>query len=152
MDFTYDEEPQALRDAVRGLLSKSYADYENRRAITEEALQFIKTAFATDGRFSFDGRFHQYENLQLSVRPLQKPHPPLWIESRDPKTLEFLAAGGTSMAYVDLGEVDAAKGWLDRAASVGAEAPTPFRALSIERPRQKRKTRSKGSSESIILL
>jgi len=76
------------------------ADYENRRAITEEALQFIKTAFATDGRFSFDGRFHQYENLQLSVRPLQKPHPPLWIESRDPKTLEFLAAEGVHTGYV----------------------------------------------------
>ena len=31
MDFTYDEEQQALRDAVRGLLGKSYADFENRR-------------------------------------------------------------------------------------------------------------------------
>jgi alkylation response protein AidB-like acyl-CoA dehydrogenase len=37
MDFTYDEEQQALRDAVRGLLGKSYSDYENRRrAVSEE--------------------------------------------------------------------------------------------------------------------
>jgi alkylation response protein AidB-like acyl-CoA dehydrogenase len=37
MDFTYDEEQQALRDAVRGLLGKSYGDYENRRrAVSEE--------------------------------------------------------------------------------------------------------------------
>ncbi|GAA1140105.1 acyl-CoA dehydrogenase family protein [Nocardioides aquiterrae] len=31
MDFTYDEEQQALRDAVRGLVGKAYADFENRR-------------------------------------------------------------------------------------------------------------------------
>ena len=31
MDFTYDEEQVALRDAVRGLVGKSYSDFENRR-------------------------------------------------------------------------------------------------------------------------
>jgi alkylation response protein AidB-like acyl-CoA dehydrogenase len=31
MDFTYDDEQDALRDAVRGLVGKTYADYENRR-------------------------------------------------------------------------------------------------------------------------
>jgi alkylation response protein AidB-like acyl-CoA dehydrogenase len=37
MDFTYDEEQVALRDAVRGLVGKSYADFENRRrAVADE--------------------------------------------------------------------------------------------------------------------
>ncbi|WP_028472438.1 acyl-CoA dehydrogenase family protein [Nocardioides alkalitolerans] len=31
MDFTYDEEQLALRDAARSLLTKSYSDFENRR-------------------------------------------------------------------------------------------------------------------------
>lgn len=31
MDFTYDDEQQALREAVRGLVGKSYSDFENRR-------------------------------------------------------------------------------------------------------------------------
>lgn len=31
MDFTYDEEQQALREAVRSLLGNAYSDYENRR-------------------------------------------------------------------------------------------------------------------------
>lgn len=31
MDFTHDDEQQALRDAVRGLLGKKYADFETRR-------------------------------------------------------------------------------------------------------------------------
>ena len=31
MDFNYDDEQTALRDAVRGLVGKAYADFENRR-------------------------------------------------------------------------------------------------------------------------
>jgi alkylation response protein AidB-like acyl-CoA dehydrogenase len=41
MDFTYDEEQRALREAVRGLVGKAYSDFENRRQ-----------AVATDPGFS----------------------------------------------------------------------------------------------------
>ncbi|MDN5894861.1 MAG: acyl-CoA dehydrogenase [Nocardioides sp.] len=36
MDFTYDDEQQALREAVRGLLGKTYGDYETRRRTVAE--------------------------------------------------------------------------------------------------------------------
>ena len=36
MDFTYDEEQQALREAVRGLVGKSYSDFETRRRTVAE--------------------------------------------------------------------------------------------------------------------
>ena len=36
MDFTYDEEQQALREAVRGLIGKAYSDFENRRRTAAE--------------------------------------------------------------------------------------------------------------------
>lgn len=36
MDFTYDEEQLALREAVRGLVGKAYSDYENRRRTVGE--------------------------------------------------------------------------------------------------------------------
>ena len=37
MDFTYDDEQQALREAVRGLVGKAYSDFENRRrAVADE--------------------------------------------------------------------------------------------------------------------
>lgn len=35
MDFTYDDEQNALRDAVRGLLTKAYGDFEQRRQTTK---------------------------------------------------------------------------------------------------------------------
>lgn len=48
------------------------------------------------------------------------------------RALEFLAAGGTALAYLDLGEAKEAKVWLDRAATAAAESPTPFRARQLE--------------------
>jgi alkylation response protein AidB-like acyl-CoA dehydrogenase len=36
MDFEYDEEQQALREAVRGLVGKAYSDFENRRRTAAE--------------------------------------------------------------------------------------------------------------------
>jgi hypothetical protein len=36
MDFTYDDEQDALRDAVRGLVGKAYADFESRRRAVKD--------------------------------------------------------------------------------------------------------------------
>jgi alkanesulfonate monooxygenase SsuD/methylene tetrahydromethanopterin reductase-like flavin-dependent oxidoreductase (luciferase family) len=33
------------------------------------------------------------------VQPVQKPHPPLWMMSRDPPTLEFCAQNGVNTGY-----------------------------------------------------
>jgi alkanesulfonate monooxygenase SsuD/methylene tetrahydromethanopterin reductase-like flavin-dependent oxidoreductase (luciferase family) len=33
------------------------------------------------------------------VQPLQKPHPPIWMMSRDPQTLEFCAKNGIHTGY-----------------------------------------------------
>ncbi len=46
MDFTYDDEQEALRDAVRGLVGKAYADYENRRRVVAEEPGFDEKLWA----------------------------------------------------------------------------------------------------------
>lgn len=78
------------------------ADFKNRRDLTHETLALIKRAFTSPGAFSFDSAHHQYENVALSVKPLQKPHPPIWIHSRDPQTLALLAAEGVHTGYLFL--------------------------------------------------
>jgi alkanesulfonate monooxygenase SsuD/methylene tetrahydromethanopterin reductase-like flavin-dependent oxidoreductase (luciferase family) len=78
------------------------ADFKNRRALANEALAFVKQAFSTQGPFSFEGPFHQYQNVTLSVKPVQKPHPPLWMQSRDADTLAFLAQEGVHTGYLFL--------------------------------------------------
>jgi alkylation response protein AidB-like acyl-CoA dehydrogenase len=46
MNFTYDEEQQALREAVRGLVGRSYADYENRRRTVADEPGFDEKLWA----------------------------------------------------------------------------------------------------------
>ena len=46
--------------------------------------------------------------------------------------LEFLSAGGTAMSYLELGDLDEATSWLDRAAGVVTESPTPARGRQQE--------------------
>ncbi len=76
------------------------ADFQNRRALTHEGLDLVKTAFTSGGKFSFHGPFHQYRDIQLSVKPIQKPHPPLWMQSRDRETLQVLAREGVHTGYL----------------------------------------------------
>ena len=78
------------------------ADFHNRRALTHEALLFLKHALSSDGAFSFTGESRQYQNVTLGVKPLQKPHPPIWIHSRDADTLALLAREGVHTGYLFL--------------------------------------------------
>ena len=45
---------------------------------------------------------------------------------------QVAAAGGTAIALVDLGDVQEAEAWLDRAAAAAAASPTPYRARQLE--------------------
>ena len=46
MDFTYDDEQKALREAVRGLAGKAYSDFESRRKAVAEAPGFDEQQWA----------------------------------------------------------------------------------------------------------
>ncbi|MFN2557132.1 MAG: AAA family ATPase [Nitriliruptorales bacterium] len=48
------------------------------------------------------------------------------------RLLEFASAGGTALGYLDVGEVEEAERWLDRAAAAATAAPTPLRARQLE--------------------
>src|SRR5207302_301723 len=50
-------------------------------------------------KFSFEGKHDHFKDAKLAVNPLQRPHPPLWIETRDPATLEFCAREGINVGY-----------------------------------------------------
>jgi alkanesulfonate monooxygenase SsuD/methylene tetrahydromethanopterin reductase-like flavin-dependent oxidoreductase (luciferase family) len=48
------------------------------RARFDEALEIIRLAWTRE-RFSYDGKFYQIENLAVTPRPLQTPHPPIRV-------------------------------------------------------------------------
>ena len=54
-----------------------------RVAAFEEAVQIVRGLLTTDG-FTFAGRYYQVHDATLRPRPVQTPHPPIWIgASRD---------------------------------------------------------------------
>ncbi|MBM3525869.1 MAG: LLM class flavin-dependent oxidoreductase, partial [Alphaproteobacteria bacterium] len=75
------------------------ADYATRREQTQEFVHFMRAAFTDAPSFDYAGRFHQAKGVKLAVNPIQRPSPPLWIESRDPATLAFCAREGVNTGY-----------------------------------------------------
>jgi alkanesulfonate monooxygenase SsuD/methylene tetrahydromethanopterin reductase-like flavin-dependent oxidoreductase (luciferase family) len=75
-------------------------DYDLRKTPTLEFVAFMRAAFGEAQPFEFHGdNFNTVEPTRLAVEPLQKPHPPLWMMSRDPRTLEFCARNGIYPGY-----------------------------------------------------
>jgi alkanesulfonate monooxygenase SsuD/methylene tetrahydromethanopterin reductase-like flavin-dependent oxidoreductase (luciferase family) len=74
------------------------ADYDLRKSPTLEFVDYLRAAFGKQP-FSFHGDVHDTEDAELSVLPFQRPHPPLWMMSRDPQTLEFCARNGINPGY-----------------------------------------------------
>ncbi|MGH7075986.1 MAG: LLM class flavin-dependent oxidoreductase [Stellaceae bacterium] len=74
-------------------------DYEFRKSPTLEFVDYLRAAFGEEQPFSFHGEIHSTENIEISVPPVQRPHPPIWMMSRDPRTLEFCAKHGINSGY-----------------------------------------------------
>lgn len=74
-------------------------DYGQRKSPTLEFVDYMKAAYGEQQPFSFHGEEFHTDNTTLAVQPLQQPHPPLWMMSRDPQTLEFCAKNAINPGY-----------------------------------------------------
>lgn len=69
------------------------ADFKERGARMEEALTLLRLLW-TEENVSFDGRFHQFPELTVYPRPIQRPHPPLWVAGVAPAAVDRAARLG----------------------------------------------------------
>jgi alkanesulfonate monooxygenase SsuD/methylene tetrahydromethanopterin reductase-like flavin-dependent oxidoreductase (luciferase family) len=74
-------------------------DYNFRKSPTLEFVDYLRAAYGDKQPFSFHGEVHHTDSAEISVQPMQKPHPPLWMMSRDPQTLEFCAKNAINPGY-----------------------------------------------------
>ena len=74
-------------------------DYSQRKSPTLEFVDYLSAAFGEAQPFSFHGQEFHTDNARISVQPAQLPHPPLWMMSRDPQTLEFCARHAINPGY-----------------------------------------------------
>jgi len=72
---------------------------EQARPRFTEGLELMKKAWS-ETNFSFEGTFSNVVDATIYPRPLQQPHPPIWITALSPETIEWAAAEGYPMASI----------------------------------------------------
>ena len=57
--------------------------FEERGAVTDEYIRAFKELWTSDDP-SFEGKYVKFDNISFLPKPVQKPHPPIWVggESR----------------------------------------------------------------------
>lgn len=68
-------------------------DVDETRAQWEEGIDLIKAAF-NDDPFTFEGKYFQVPPRSLIPKPLQYPHPPIFVASTGPDSLRRAAQKG----------------------------------------------------------
>jgi alkanesulfonate monooxygenase SsuD/methylene tetrahydromethanopterin reductase-like flavin-dependent oxidoreductase (luciferase family) len=68
----------------------SFANVDERVESLREAILILKAMWTKD-QVTFEGRYHKVLNAVNYPKPIQKPHPPLWIGGKHPKILDVVA-------------------------------------------------------------
>lgn len=65
-----------------------WVEKDERYARTDEYLQVLKQTWLSERPFDFEGSFYQFRKAYSEVRPLQKPHPPVYFGGASGPALE----------------------------------------------------------------
>ncbi len=71
-----------------------------------EGLELMKAAWSDEPTVTYHGRFRDVDGLAIQPKPIQRPHPPLWVGGSAPKALHravrvgdaFMGAGSSTTA------------------------------------------------------
>ena len=74
-------------------------DPAESRGRFEEAYELIKTAW-TQPVWTHKGKFFEFEDCALWPRPLQQPHPPIWVAARSAESIEWCVSKQLPVAQV----------------------------------------------------
>jgi len=70
------------------------ADHEDSRGQHDEAFRILIELLATGELSGFHGKHYDFEALDIVLRPVQKPYPPLWYPVIDPDRARWAAGEG----------------------------------------------------------
>jgi Coenzyme F420-dependent N5,N10-methylene tetrahydromethanopterin reductase and related flavin-dependent oxidoreductases len=103
---------------------------EKRGAIMDEYLVLLKKCW-TEEKINFDGKFFSVHNLELTPKPIQKPHPPIWIGGgSQPHTILY----GTEAKGIDkvlLRVVKFADGWIPHSSATPEMVAQDWQKIKI---------------------
>jgi probable F420-dependent oxidoreductase len=72
----------------------------------DEAIDVIRRAWTSQGRFSYQGQWHSYDDIVVEPAPVQQPHPPLWLGAGSAESIRRAAREGYNLLLDQIAPVD----------------------------------------------
>src|SRR6266852_1469398 len=79
---------------------------EEATARFDEAIEVIRKAWTSKGRFSYDGKWCRYDNIVVEPAPIQQPHPPLWLGAGSAESIRRAAREGYNLLLDQIAPID----------------------------------------------
>jgi alkanesulfonate monooxygenase SsuD/methylene tetrahydromethanopterin reductase-like flavin-dependent oxidoreductase (luciferase family) len=70
---------------------------EESRGRFEEGLELIRLAWTEKQPFGWEGRYYKYRSISIWPRPVQEPHPPIYMSGSSRESAEFAARSHVSL-------------------------------------------------------
>ncbi len=87
----------------RGIVPMEAAHYdvdiENGRDMFHEAMDILVMGM-TDGVLNYEGKYYNYQDIQVWGEPQQKPYPPLWYATNNRDSIPWIAQHGFNTSSV----------------------------------------------------
>ncbi len=101
-------------------------DRAAKRAQWAEALDAVTRMFVEEPFAGYDGEFFRMPPRNVVPKPLQKPHPPLWVACSRRETIHLAATKGIGALSFSFIEPAEAKAWVDDYyATIASDACVP---------------------------
>ena len=78
-------------------------DMAEQRGRYDETLEVLLKGLSSD-RLDHQGEFYRFDDVPMALRPVQRPHPPLWYGAGSPDSIRWCAQNGINMVTLALGE------------------------------------------------
>ena len=85
------------------------ADYPHRGQVTDEHIKIFK-ALCTQDAPSFEGKYYRVKGIKFLPKPVQKPHPPVWVGGITPRAMHRAATLGDGWHVVRMRPHEVAQG------------------------------------------
>ncbi len=86
--------------------------FRDKRAVWEDAVRAVIPMFA-DGPSEYHGEYFDFPLRNVLPKPLQKPHPPIWVACSQLETIEMAGRRGLGALGFQFVSADAAHAWVN---------------------------------------
>ncbi|MDH3643171.1 MAG: LLM class flavin-dependent oxidoreductase [Gammaproteobacteria bacterium] len=86
--------------------------YRDKRDIWEDAVRCTLPMFYNHG-WEYDGEYFKFPRRAVIPKPLQKPHPPLWVACSQLDTIKYAAHRGMGALCFKFVNLEASRAWVN---------------------------------------